>query len=75
MSPQPSNLSKIRGIFAVICLLTGAGMWLAYPTSVAAETCDFGSSELPCDPDRGYIWQGACYSDDGCYYTIESCCN
>jgi hypothetical protein len=28
----------------------------------------------PCDPGQGYIYQGTCYSDDGCYTELEPCC-
>lgn len=28
----------------------------------------------PCDPDRGYVYNGTCYNDDGCYYELEQCC-
>lgn len=28
----------------------------------------------PCDKTKGYMWEGICWLDDGCYSEIEGCC-
>lgn len=46
------------------------------PPPPGGDKCELnGHPEVgPCDPDKGYIWDGECYHDDGCYSQIEECC-
>jgi hypothetical protein len=60
--------------FVLCMLVVGMGL-LWFSTSAfgeGEEKCEVAI--YPCDPDRGYIWNGECYDDDGCYFTLEECC-
>lgn len=70
------GLRVVRVSLAVLAVLVGL-LWLTSSGPVSASgKCAFDEHPDvgPCDPDKGYSFEGTCYTDDGCYTRIESCC-
>lgn len=67
------------GLALVVCCISVAVLSSPWHMSLLAQTgerCEMSGEPGvgECDPDRGYRFQGVCYSDDGCYHEIEPCC-
>lgn len=71
----PKLLDVIAVVAVVFSILYAASPYLNVSLraqAVDTGRCDIG--EFECDPDQNYVWQGSCYTDDGCYYNLETCC-
>lgn len=78
--PQPTQMISLVRDGLLLVVACAAAFALAMPpgpaTAQTGEKCEFaGQGGMgPCDPNRPYRWDGECYTDDGCYYQDEPCC-
>lgn len=68
--------ARLMACLVAAVITVGGGMYLLTqpaPVSAATAECDFGEL-YECDPDQNYVYEGTCYTDDGCYVNLEPCC-
>jgi hypothetical protein len=77
MSQIVQALQTLRLIIsAVLVVAVTAWILTGVLSATGGDKCEYADwpDIGPCDSDQGYVWQGQCYDNDGCYYELESCC-